>query len=472
MKKNSNFILKTCLLASDILMLLVAFTLAYLVRTRLDDRPFYFVSNIWETVAIIICLIPIWIIVLYISGLYKKSVFLYRPKSYGRLLICSVISVMMFVSCDFFVGLEIFPVRSVALYFVVINFALLVIGRGIVKGTYRLLLSHDIGQQDVVIVGSNEIAASLVNFFHNNKTYGYKVVGVVADSKFIPPHAQNLKFISLKAAIKHAQPDIVIQASNANTEYNYTLATEHHISYMFVPNEDVLLSQINEVEIVGTQPIIDVKLTKLVGPWRLVKRFLDVLLGVFLLILTTPIWLVVIIIMKIAEPHGAVFFRQKRLTRFNREFGIYKFRTHKMAFTGLSPEEAFAKMGQPELAKQYRANGDRLDSDPRVTPVGRFLRATSLDELPQMLNVIKGDISLVGPRALVPEEINQYEKKNIVLSVRSGLTGLAQVSGRRDISFDERRRLDTYYVQHWSLFLDLQILLKTVTHVLLRRGAK
>jgi lipopolysaccharide/colanic/teichoic acid biosynthesis glycosyltransferase len=100
------------------------------------------------------------------------------------------------------------------------------------------------------------------------------------------------------------------------------------------------------------------------------------------------------------------------------------------------------------------------------------LRATSLDELPQLFNVVKGDISLVGPRALIPQEINQYKKKDIILAVKSGVTGLAQVSGRRDISFEERRRLDVYYVQNWSILLDIQILFKTVVSVIFRRGAK
>ena len=129
-------------------------------------------------------------------------------------------------------------------------------------------------------------------------------------------------------------------------------------------------------------------------------------------------------------------------------------------------------MGNPELAKAYRKNGDKLDDDPRITRLGKFLRATSLDELPQLINVIRGDISLVGPRALIPQEINQYKKKDIILAVKSGVTGLAQVSGRRNISFEERRRLDVYYVQNWSLLLDIQILFKTVFSVIIRRGAK
>ena len=123
-------------------------------------------------------------------------------------------------------------------------------------------------------------------------------------------------------------------------------------------------------------------------------------------------------------------------------------------------------MGKTELIKKYRENGDKLINDPRYGWFGNLLRRTSLDELPQLINVVKGDISLVGPRALVPQELSAYEKKHAILSVKSGLTGLAQVSGRRDISFDERRKLDVYYVQNWSFWLDIVILLKTIRVVL------
>ena len=122
--------------------------------------------------------------------------------------------------------------------------------------------------------------------------------------------------------------------------------------------------------------------------------------------------------------------------------------------------------------EKYRENGDQLDDDPRVTKIGKFIRATSIDELPQLFNVIRGDISLVGPRALIPQEINKSNRKNVILAVKAGVTGLAQVSGRRDISFEERRRLDVYYVQNWSIIFDIQILFKTVASVIFRKGAK
>lgn len=181
--------------------------------------------------------------------------------------------------------------------------------------------------------------------------------------------------------------------------------------------------------------------------------------------------LIVGLILLIFDP-GPVFFRQERLSRHNKKVRIFKFRTMKKKYNGLLPEEAFAKMNQPELAKQYRKNGDQLDNDPRVGRLGRFLRSSSLDELPQLINVIKGDISLVGPRALVERDLDKYDKKSLILSVKSGLTGLAVISGRKDLPFDERRKLDLYYVQNWSFWNDIVILAKTAAVVIFHRGAK
>jgi lipopolysaccharide/colanic/teichoic acid biosynthesis glycosyltransferase len=218
-------------------------------------------------------------------------------------------------------------------------------------------------------------------------------------------------------------------------------------------------------------PVITIHQTALFGWGRVVKRLSDLLLGFTLLVISAVPMLIIALCIKLSGG-GTVFFRQKRLTRFDQTFLVFKFHTQYAKYDGTTPEEAFDMMGRPELAKQYRANGDYLAHDPRVTPIGRFLRATSLDELPQIFNVLRGDISLVGPRALIPQELAAYKKRHTILSVKSGLTGLAQVSGRRDITFEERRTLDLYYVQNWSLWLDIVILAKTIRAVLGARGAK
>ena len=225
-----------------------------------------------------------------------------------------------------------------------------------------------------------------------------------------------------------------------------------------------------EVDLFQSVPVIAVHQTALIGWGRVVKRLTDLFLGTIFLILASPFILLLAIAVKLSSK-GPIFFRQVRLTRFNNKFTVFKFRSHNLKYSGLSPEEAFAKMGKPELIKQYRDNGDQIPNDPRLTSIGRFMRRTSLDELPQLFNVVRGDISLVGPRALIPEELEVYAKRHAILSVKSGLTGLAQVSGRRDISFEERRKLDLYYVQNWRFTSDIVILIKTIWIVLFHKGA-
>lgn len=471
MKKDRLLLFKLFLALSDVAAVVVSFGLAYFVRTHIDSRPFYFEYNLRGYLLLAFTLIPMWLIVNLVAGLYDRAVFLYRPKEYGRVFIASVVSVMSMISFEFFTGDEIFPVRVIAIYFIGINFMMMILGREVIRFINRILVRGGVGRQKVLIVGNDKRSAELAEFFDKNIDYGYDIVGVVARSQFLPEKSPR-HFATFKEAVEKVAPSIIIHTDLAKSEDIYNYAVRNHLSYMFVPQQDRLLSQLNSVEIVGGLPVIEVKVTKLFGAGRIYKRLMDITLGSVGLILFSPIMLIVAIIMKLTAPKESIFFRQIRLTRFNKEFKIFKFRSQRSEYDGLTPEAAFKKMGRPELAKEYRDNGDQLDNDPRITPIGKFLRATSLDELPQLINVVRGDISLVGPRALIPEEINQYKRKDVILAVRSGLTGLAQVSGRRNITYEERRRLDVYYVQNWSILLDTQIIFKTVFSVLFRRGAK
>jgi lipopolysaccharide/colanic/teichoic acid biosynthesis glycosyltransferase len=257
---------------------------------------------------------------------------------------------------------------------------------------------------------------------------------------------------------------------NMNDEI-LTYAQENHAAYRFVPGNSELFVGKIEVGLFHSVPIIAVHQTALIGWGRVVKRLTDLLLGSVLLLVALPFMLIIAIVIKLTDG-GPVFFRQKRLSRFNTKVRVLKFRSHNLKYSGLTPEEAFQKMDRLDLLKQYRQHGDYLPKDPRVTPVGRFLRRHSLDELPQLINVVRGDISLVGPRALVPDELDKYAQKNLILSVKSGMTGLAQISGVRDLSFAERRQLDLYYVQNWSFWDDLVILTKTFWVVLFHQGSR
>jgi len=209
---------------------------------------------------------------------------------------------------------------------------------------------------------------------------------------------------------------------------------------------------------------LSVQPVRLSRPKAVMKRLFDFALAAGAIVITAPVWLVTAIAVKVSS-HGPVFFRQVRVGRGGTPFTVYKFRT---MVNGA--EEVLA-----ELRALNEASGPlfKMRDDPRVTRVGKFLRRWSLDELPQLWNVVRGDMSLVGPRPPLPEEVDAYEQDWHFdrLEVLPGITGLWQVSGRSNLSFDDYMRLDLSYVENWSIGFDLYILAKTLPALLSRKGA-
>jgi exopolysaccharide biosynthesis polyprenyl glycosylphosphotransferase len=193
------------------------------------------------------------------------------------------------------------------------------------------------------------------------------------------------------------------------------------------------------------------------------KRALDLAIAIPLTILTLPVWLVIAILVRTTS-HGSVLFKQVRVGRHGQPFTIYKFRT--------MIRDAELRLDQLRFQNEVQGHLFKMRDDPRVTRVGRWLRKSSLDELPQLMNVLKGDMSLVGPRPPLPSEVAQYEDWHLDrLEASPGITGLWQVGGRSEVSFDDAVRLDLFYIENWSVAYDLFILGKTIPAVLLRKGA-
>ncbi|MEK7787092.1 MAG: sugar transferase, partial [Chloroflexota bacterium] len=194
-----------------------------------------------------------------------------------------------------------------------------------------------------------------------------------------------------------------------------------------------------------------------------VKRLMDVIITVVGLIFLLPLMTAAAILIKLDSP-GPIFFRQKRVGQHGKPFEVFKFRS----MTQNAEEEMAA------LAERNEATGPlfKIKDDPRRTRLGRFLRRTSIDELPQLFNVLRGEMSIVGPRPALPEEVEKYEPwQRQRLEVPQGITGLPQVSGRSDLTFDEMCLLDVYYIENWSLALDVTIMLRTIPQVLFGNGA-
>ena len=206
--------------------------------------------------------------------------------------------------------------------------------------------------------------------------------------------------------------------------------------------------------------------------FNLFKRILDILSSLFLMILFSPILIITAIVIKVTSP-GPVFFKQKRVTRNNQEFWMYKFRS---MYTGDNDKRL--RENYPELWKKYKDAGWKLPmcEDPRITPIGKIIRSTSIDEFPQLFNVLKGEMSLVGPRAYREEELQEYEKKypqtkkyiDDIRSVKPGITGLWQTSGRNELNFEQRAKLDSKYIRNQSISQEIKIIFKTPTSMISR----
>ncbi|OVE78963.1 hypothetical protein BVY00_01525 [bacterium G20] len=481
MKSNASLFYSFILVVGDFLALVAAFVGAYILRGTLSSVPVAHPIPATTYLGVFLTLLPFWILFFGLLGLYSSSIQEKRFNELGRLLIGSFVGLLFVIGYGYGVNKIIFPARLVPVYGFILAFLFLLIFRNLARAVRAYLYKYGIGITNILIVGNTKIASELVKSLSNSKISGYRIVGIVGSKSHTPERFPHIPiFDSFDEAVKkiHAsdihsivQTELYV-AQDANNEI-LEFAQTHHIAYRFVPGNSELFVGNIAVELFRSQiPVIAVHQTALIGWGRIVKRLTDIVLGGFFLILALPFMLIIALVIKIFDPMGPVLFKDSRLTRFRNVIKVYKFRSHKKAYTNLTPEQAFAKMGRPELASAYRAGGDQIPNDPRISRIGRVLRRTSLDELPQLINIVKGDISLVGPRALQPHELERHDKKDLILAIKSGLTGLAQVSGRRDISVEERRKLDLYYVQNWSLWLDLIILAKTARVVLRRIGAK
>jgi exopolysaccharide biosynthesis polyprenyl glycosylphosphotransferase len=478
MKSNASLIYGLILVVGDFLALIAGFAVAYAIRGPLSDVPVANPIPVSEYLKVFSLLLPFWILVFGWLGLYSSSIQEKRFRELGRLLVGAFIGLLFVIGYGYIVDKVIFPARLVPVYGFGLAFLFLVLFRNIAREIRAHLYKYDVGITNVLLVGNTKVAQELVQNLADRHLSGYRIVGVVGNKVHSSEHFPHIVVFDtfedatkkLRADDMHSIVQTELYADQKTNNQILEFAQRHHISYRFIPgNSEMFVGNI-EVELFRSQiPVIAVHQTALIGWGRVVKRLTDLILGLPALIIALPFMLIIAIAVKISDPRGPILFKDKRLTRFNNLVSIFKFRTLKYTYNGLTPEEAFSKMGRSELIKQYRDLGDQLPNDPRVTAVGRFLRRTSLDELPQLFNVIKGDISLVGPRALQVNELEKYDKKDLILAIKSGLTGLAQISGRRNISFDERRKLDLYYVQNWSFWMDLVILLKTVRAVINRR---
>lgn len=466
------------LIVCDFLVLLLAFSLAYIIRVQFDQRPIVSTVYSYEFFITSLTLIPLWIIVFGFLGLYSSRVYNKRLAEWGRLLIGAIVGILIVIGYSFVVDAPVFPARLVAVYAFVGSLGLLVLGRETLRAVRTALYRYGKGISRVLIIGNSQATRDISAQLSDTKKSGYQIVAIAGPKKVVPRNFHGTRFATVEEALERVKSQritTIIQTelyddSDRNQQV-LNVAQSRHINYCFIPGEAEFYSGKNVVDVFLGYPIISVHQTPLVGWGEIVKRIFDVIVTLCVVIVLSPVYVVIMLLQKIFNP-GPIFFSQKRLGRYAKPFDFYKFRSMKQEYSGQDAVQIFKKMNRPDLAEEYKKSR-KIGRDPRITTFGRFLRTTSLDELPQFLNVLKGNMSLVGPRPILPDELPFYRSRGALLhSVKPGVTGLWQVSGRSDLPFDKRVELELYYAQNWSFWLDIKILLKTIPAILNRRSAK
>lgn len=331
------------------------------------------------------------------------------------------------------------------------------LGREILRGIEALLLRYGIGRTKVILLGINSFTQTC--YHQLKKDPRYQVMGVLGP-KNEGEKAGRLKVLGrvdeFEAILKKFKGGAVVQ-TDTKMQKEIMLDLLYHcrsknIEYYMAPDALGLQQANVTMEMIDELPLIHLKHTPLEGWGYILKRGFDILASFLAVLILIPFWLIIALLIKI-DSRGSVFYKSKRQYR-DKVFYAYKFR---------SMVNGAEKMRKALLNKNEREGPlFKIKKDPRVTRMGRFLRKTSLDELPQLLNVLKGDMSLVGPRPHLPEEVDQYEKHHYqVFAIKPGLTGLAQVNGRSNLDFEEEVKLDIYYIENWSLWLDIKLMIRS-----------
>ena len=485
MRKRSELIFSVILVPLDFLALLGAFVAAYIIRVKLEGKPVPHPVRSVEFVQAVLILLPLWIIIFALSGLYAQSNLRGKLGEIGKVIVAVSGGVMLSILLDFFQRQSLFPSKAVPIYAYGFGLVFVLLSRTLVRALQRWLFQFGVGVHNAVLVGSGEIAQRIAPDLQQSFS-GYRLLAAVDTAKGAAKRLAGVPvYDTIEAAVQavgqKGKIDEIIQADSALDAdeilrlVNY--AANNQMGYRFVPNQFGLYASNSVLGTLGGVQMIEIRLTPLDGWGRVAKRVFDVVGSVVGLIMLSPVLLAVAVAIKMRDPKGPLLYRHHRLSRNGLPVSVLKFRTMLWRYCDgpgrpfKSADETFKAMGRYDLIEEFHRM-QKVEVDPRVSRLGKLLRRTSLDELPQLINVFRGDMSLVGPRPIVEVELKHYgDRGAIFLALKPGMTGLWQISGRSDITYDDRVKLDIYYVEHWGLLLDIKILVKTALTFLRGRGA-
>jgi exopolysaccharide biosynthesis polyprenyl glycosylphosphotransferase len=466
----------------DLLLMSAAFvvsTLPLMHRVgRLTTAEFFEMRVKLGNLVLFVSFLLIWHILFSAFGLYRSKRLSSRWEEVRD--ICGATTLGTIIIAGAALVFNIWVVNRVFLVlFWGLTTGLVILSRTVIRASLAYARRHGRNQRNLLVIGTNSRALTLVQRIQSKPELGYRVLGFADENwdgmeEFKKQgHSLVADFETLPGYVRKNVVDEIVLALPIRSFH--TLASriagaceQQGIIVRFMPNIfDLKEAKPRADEFGGEDALIGHDST-IADAWGLaVKRFIDVVASLSAIIVLSPVLVLTAILIKLTAP-GPIFFVQKRLGRNKRMFDIYKFRTMVI--------DAEKRLKDIEHQNEVSGPVFKIKNDPRITPLGRFLRKTSIDELPQLFNVLKGDMSLVGPR---PLQVRDYELFDTFcedwqrrrFSVRPGITCLWQIKGRSSIPFEKWMELDLQYIRNWSLWLDLEILAKTLPAVLKGSGA-
>lgn len=453
--KKANFITSIILVPLDYILVVLAAISAYYLRfsdSVTQIRPIFYELPFISYLEVVFSVGALATVVFIFSGFYAM-----RSRKISQQLpqiITGVSTVVIFLIIAIFFKRELFSSRFIIILAWALAILYLFTARLIILIIRNILLKNGWGMSATITLGSAESRALVTKEYQEKYNLGYRVV---AEFETLTELQESLAVNNWLAEKK--VENIIQTDSNMNKDQAIdllTFAQENHLNLKYVASLFQAQSLRNvELNTLAGLPLIEIKNTPLEGWRRIIKRFFDLFLSIILLIVLSPFILCLAIIIK-STSDGPVFVKLQRVGLQGKTFTLYKFR---------SMVKDAEKMKEKILQFNERGDGPlfKMKNDPRITKFGHWLRRTSFDELPQLINVLRGEMSLVGPRPHEPVEVSAYQRGyRKLLNIRPGITGLAQVSGRSNLLFADEAKLDIFYIENWSVQLDIIILLKTL----------
>ncbi len=467
------------LVIADTLMLILAFLVAYQLRFQAITAQFFAQDALGDSFfyqSTVFLIIPFWLLFFRLFKLYDPSVLFSGHQEYTNLFNGCSAGIMLVI---FILFLE--PNLVIARAWVIMAWLLSVVFMGLERFTARRIVytarRNGHFMTPTYIVGANPEGIAIAEHLISAPTLGINVLGFIDDSMQIGEEVLPDMYVhgttdrAEELCAKFGIERMIVATSGVERENLLNLFKR------FVNVDDVavwlssgmyeMLTTGVRVQDVGSMAMISVNRVRLTGINIVAKTMLDYLGAILGLVLLSPMFVTIVIIMKMTDP-GPIFHRRRVVGVGGKQFDAFKFRT-----MVVNADEVLKELLErdPEARAEYERDF-KLKNDPRITKIGRFLRKTSVDELPQLMNVLRGEMSLVGPRMITMEEVRRYGQWDMnIHTVKPGITGLWQISGRSDITYDERVRLDMHYIRNYSIWLDLQILFWTVPAVAFGWGA-